>query len=58
MGGKTPLTICKGCLDSGVELPCSEKCQNSMQATLQKKAATKRKLDDATKSGRRKARNT
>ena len=58
LGGKTPLTICRGCLDSGVVLPCSSKRQNTKQATQQKKAATKRKLDKVTKSGRRKARST
>ena len=41
-----------------VALICSKKRTNTKQATEQKKAAKKRKLDKAVKSGRRKARTT
>ena len=58
VGGKTPLIICRGCLDSGADPPCSSKHTNTKQTTEQKKAANKRKLDKAVKSGRRKARTT
>ena len=57
VGGKTPLTICRGCLDNGIEPPCSRKHTNARQASQQKKSANKRKLNEAIKSGKRKARN-
>ena len=57
VGGKTPLTICRGCLDNGIEPPCSGKHTNARQASQQKKSANKRKLNEAIKSGKRKARN-
>ena len=52
---KTPLTICRGCIDyDEVKPPCSGKRTNIRQATQQKKSVNKRKLNKAVKSGKRK----
>mmetsp|Transcript_34568 Transcript_34568/g.72913 ORF Transcript_34568/g.72913 Transcript_34568/m.72913 type:complete len:80 (-) Transcript_34568:69-308(-) len=58
VGGKIPLTICRGCLEADVEPPCSGKRTNVRQATQEKKAAKKRKLDKTVNTGRTKARST
>lgn len=56
LGGKTPLTICRCCLESGVEPPCSGGRTNVRQATEQAKATKKRQHAGAVEVGRRKAR--
>ncbi len=56
VSGKTPLTMCRGCFDSGVEPPCSVKRTNAKQAIQQKESGKKRSMDKAVKSGRRKFR--
>lgn len=55
--GKSPLTICRGCFNSGIEPPSSGRT-NVRQATQQAKVTKKRKLDEAVKTGKRKARAT
>ena len=57
IGGKVPLTICRGCYDSGVEPPCSAgRRKNVKQAKQQKKATKKRKHAEVALVGRRKVR--
>ena len=57
IGGKIPLTICRGCLDSGVDPPCSAgRRKNVKQAKQQKMAAKKRKHAKVVLVGKRKAR--
>ena len=52
LGGKTPLIMRQGCLDAGVNPHCSGARKNVKQAKQQKRAAKKRKLDDAVSLGR------
>jgi hypothetical protein len=48
IGGRISLTICIGCFESRVELPCSAGgCKNAKQAKQQKKATKKRTQDKA-----------
>ena len=57
IGGKIPLTICRGCLDSGLKPPCSAGGRkNVKQAKQQKKAAKKRKHAKVVLVGKRQAR--
>ena len=49
--GKTPLTICRCCLGSGVEPPYSSGRTNGRQATEQSKATKKRQHDGAVEVG-------
>ncbi len=56
LGGKTPLIMCRGCLDAGVDPPCSGARKNVQQAKQQKQVSKKRKLDKAVKNGQRKPR--
>ena len=56
LGGKTPLIICRGCLEGGVDPPCSGARRNISQAKKQKAASKKRGRKAAEKSGRRKQR--
>ena len=57
IGGKIPLTICRGCLDSGLVPPCSAGGRkNVKQAKQQKKAAKKRKHAKVVLVGKRQAR--
>lgn len=56
VGGKTPLMMCKACVDSGIDVPCSNARKNVKQAKQQKKASKRKKMSKAVKSGRRKAR--
>jgi len=56
LGGKTPVIMCRGCLDAGVDQPCSGAHKNVNQASQQKEATKKRKLDNAVKRGRREPR--
>ena len=56
LGGKTPLPICRGCFDDGVEPPCSGGRKNVRQAEMQKKQQKKRQRKDAEERGRRKSR--
>ena len=58
LGGKAPLTICRGCFESGVEPPSSGGRPHVRQATQQAKATKKRKHDGAVVAGKRKARTT
>ena len=54
LGGKTPLPICRGCYEDGVEPPCSGARKNIQQAKKQKKKRKKRQSDEAVNSGRKK----
>mmetsp|Transcript_14019 Transcript_14019/g.30519 ORF Transcript_14019/g.30519 Transcript_14019/m.30519 type:complete len:236 (-) Transcript_14019:86-793(-) len=56
LGGKAPLTICRGCFESGVEPPSPGGRPNVRQATQQAKAT--KKHDGAVVAGKRKARTT
>ena len=58
LGGKTPLIMCRVCLDNGIYQPCSSARKNVKQAKQQKQAANKRRLEAAVESGRRKAPST
>ena len=52
---KDPLTICRGCFESGIKPPSSGGRTNVRQAAQQDKVTKKRKLGGAVKAGRRKA---
>ena len=56
LGGKTPLMMCRGCLNLGVDPPCSGARKNVKQAKQQQDAAKKRRMEAAVSKGRRKAR--
>ena len=55
---KDPLTICRGCFESGIKPPSSGGRTNARQAAQQNKVTKKRKLGKAVKAGKRKARAT
>jgi len=55
LGGKTPLPICRGCYDAGVEIPFSGARKNIQQAQKQRKRSKKRQSKEAVNSGRKKA---
>ena len=58
LAGKTPLTICRGCFESGVEPPFSTARTNIRRANEQANATKKRKNDGAVEAGKRKSRVT
>mmetsp|Transcript_38199 Transcript_38199/g.62502 ORF Transcript_38199/g.62502 Transcript_38199/m.62502 type:complete len:137 (-) Transcript_38199:7-417(-) len=55
---KAPLTICRGCFESGIEPPSSGGRTNVRQAAQQNKVTKKRKVGEAVKAGERRARAT
>jgi len=55
LGGKTPLPICRGCYDAGVETPFSGARKNVQQAQKQRKRSKKRQSNEAVNSGYNKA---
>eukprot|EP00984_Skeletonema_dohrnii_P021926 scaffold11058_cov118-Skeletonema_dohrnii-CCMP3373.AAC.10 len=53
LGGKTPLSICRGCFDYGVEPPCSGgRRKNVRQAKNQAKQRKKKQRDVAVEASR------
>ena len=58
VGGKNPLTICRGCFNDGIEPPCLEGCRNVAQTMQQRKIAKKRRHDAVASGGRQKPRNS
>ena len=58
LSGKAPLTICRGCFESGIKPPSSGGRTNVRQAAKQDKVTKKRKLGEAVMAGKRKARAT
>ena len=58
VGGKNPLTICRGCFNDGVEPPCLGGRRNVAQTMQQRKNAKKRRHDAVASAGRQKPRNS
>ena len=58
VGGKNPLTICRGCFNDGVEPPCTGGRRNVAQTMQQRKNAKKRRHDAVPSAGRQKPRNS
>eukprot|EP00957_Ditylum_brightwellii_P168260 12809541-Ditylum_brightwellii.AAC.1 len=55
LGGKTPLPICRGCYDAGIEPPFSSARKNLTQAGVQNERSKKRQINEAVSRGCRKA---
>eukprot|EP00957_Ditylum_brightwellii_P117971 8998146-Ditylum_brightwellii.AAC.1 len=54
LGGKTPLSICRGYYDAGVETPFSGSRKNIQQAQKHRKRSKKRQSNEAVNSGHKK----
>ena len=54
LGGKTPLPMCRGCLEAGIKAPCSGARTNLTHASTQKKQKKRRQMNQTANDRNRK----